>query len=178
MEIELEALAEAMSQLAKIGQELMRPEEDRDPMWRSIPVAKEIMVTKGIAVRAPWEMIQVIEISFYFNLLLIFSTSDFNQFVIPGKFNLFQGGSEILESLGYTEYTGFALQYPRNIIPDFFADHIGNLTVELVLASVEISSLIVHAPPNLETLAVLQEAEAFPGNEPEGIDIKGTIYWI
>ena len=59
MEIELEALAEAMGQLAKIGQELMRPEEDRDPMWRSIPVAKEIMVTKGIAVRAPWEMIQV-----------------------------------------------------------------------------------------------------------------------
>jgi hypothetical protein len=59
MEVELEALAEAMSQLAKIGQELMRPEEDRDPMWRSIPVAKEIMVTKGIAVRAPWEMIQV-----------------------------------------------------------------------------------------------------------------------
>ena len=80
-----------------------------------------------------------------------------------------QGGSEILESLGYTEYTGFALQYPRNIIPDFFADHIGNLTVELVLAAVEISSLIVHVPPNLETLAVLQEAEAFPGNEPEGI---------
>ena len=71
MEIELEALAEAMSQLAKIGQELMRPEEDRDPMWRSIPVAKEIMVTKGIAVRAPWEMIQVIKISFNFNLLLI-----------------------------------------------------------------------------------------------------------
>ena len=82
---------------------------------------------------------------------------------------LLQGGSEILESLGYTEYTGFALQYPRNIIPDFFADHIGNLTVELVLAAVEISSLIVHFPPNLETLDVLQEAEAFPGNEPEGI---------
>ena len=90
MEIELEALAEAMSQLAKIGQELMRPEEDRDPMWRSIPVAKEIMVTKGIAVRAPWEMIQVIEISFNFNLLLIICvSSDFNQFFIPGKFNLF-----------------------------------------------------------------------------------------
>ena len=84
---------------------------------------------------------------------------------------LLQGGSEILESLGYTEYTGFALQYPRNIIPDFFADHIGNLTVELVLAAVEISSLIVHFPPNLETLHVLQEAEAFPGNEPEGISI-------
>jgi hypothetical protein len=29
-------------------------------MWRSIPVAKEIMVTKGIAVRAPWENIEVL----------------------------------------------------------------------------------------------------------------------
>ena len=57
--VELEALAEAMSQLAKIGQELMRPEDDRDPMWRSIPVAKEIMVSKGIATRAPWENIEV-----------------------------------------------------------------------------------------------------------------------
>ena len=57
--VELEDLAEAMSQLAKIGQELMRPEEDRDPMWRVIPVAKEIMVTKGIATRAPWENVQV-----------------------------------------------------------------------------------------------------------------------
>ena len=37
-----------------------------------------------------------------------------------------QGGSEILESLGYTEYTGFALQFPRTIIPDMFADHIGD----------------------------------------------------
>ena len=171
MEIELEDLAEAMSQLAKIGQELMRPEEDRDPMWRSIPVAKEIMVTKGIAVRAPWEMIQVIQLSINFNLLLII----FIHSMYLETFNSFQGGSEILESLGYTEYTGFALQYPRNIIPDFFADHIGNLTVELVLAAVEISSLIVHAPPNLETLAVLQEAEAFPGNEPEGIKIKRRI---
>ena len=35
-----------------------------------------------------------------------------------------QGGSEILESLGYTEYTGFALQYPRAVVPQFFADHI------------------------------------------------------
>ena len=43
-----------------------------------------------------------------------------------------------MESLGYTEYTGFALQFPRNIIPDMFADHIGNLTVELVLASAEV----------------------------------------
>ena len=60
MGVELEALAEAMGQLAKIGQELMRPEEDRDPMWRSIPVAKEIMVTKGIATRGPWELIQVL----------------------------------------------------------------------------------------------------------------------
>jgi hypothetical protein len=56
--VELESLAEAMSQLAKIGQELMRPEDDRDPMWRTIPVAKEIMVSKGIATRAPWENIE------------------------------------------------------------------------------------------------------------------------
>ena len=35
--------------------------------------------------------------------------------------SLGQGGSEILESLGYTEYTGYALQFPRNIIPDMFA---------------------------------------------------------
>ena len=89
MEIELEALAEAMSQLAKIGQELMRPEEDRDPMWRSIPVAKEIMVTKGIAVRAPWEMIQVIKISFNFNLLLIIYNSYI--FFIPGNIQFILG---------------------------------------------------------------------------------------
>ena len=57
--IELEDIAEAMSQLANIGSELLRPEDDRDPLWRSIPVAKEIMVTKGIASRAPWEAIQV-----------------------------------------------------------------------------------------------------------------------
>ena len=133
--IELEDIAEAMSQLAKIGTELLRPEDDRDPLWRTIPVAKEIMVTKGIASRAPWEIVQ--------------------------------GGSEILESLGYTEYTGFALQYPRSAAPEFFADHIGNLTVELVLASVEISTLLIRVPPTLETLAVLQEAEAFPGHEPE-----------
>ena len=72
------------------------------------------------------------------------------------------------------------MQYPRNVIPDFFADHIGNLTVELVLAAVEIATLIVHVPPNLETLAVLQEAEAFPGNEPEGkcliCDISGLKF--
>jgi hypothetical protein len=59
VDIELEDIAEAMSQLAKIGSELLRPEDDRDPLWRSIPVAKEIMVTKGIASRAPWEAIQV-----------------------------------------------------------------------------------------------------------------------
>ena len=40
-------------------------------------------------------------------------------------------------------------------------------TVELVLASVEISTLLIRVPPTLETLAVLQEAEAFPGHEPE-----------
>ena len=57
--VELDVLAEGMSQLAKIGQELIRPEDDRDPMWRKIPVAKEITVSKGIAERAPWEKIQV-----------------------------------------------------------------------------------------------------------------------
>ncbi|XP_059093166.1 uncharacterized protein LOC131888343 isoform X2 [Tigriopus californicus] len=135
MGVELETLAEAMGQLARIGQELMRPEEERDPAWRSIPVAKEITITKGIAQRAPWEKIQ--------------------------------GGTEILESLGYTEYTGFALQYPRAVVPEYFADHIGNLTVELVLAVVEISTLIVHTPPTMDSLLVLQESEPFPGNDPE-----------
>jgi hypothetical protein len=53
-------------------------------------------------------------------------------------------------------------------MPEFFADHIGNLTVELVLAAVEISTLLIRVRPNLETLAVLQEAEAFPGNDAEG----------
>ncbi|XP_040575747.1 uncharacterized protein [Lepeophtheirus salmonis] len=136
--VELECLAEAMSQLAQIGQELLKPEEDRDPSWRSIPVAKEITVVKGIASRAPWEQIQ--------------------------------GGTEVLESLGYTEYTGFSLQYPRSVIPDLFADHIGNLTVELVLASVEISTLVVRVSPTMDTLILLQEAEAFPGNEAEEYD--------
>ena len=124
--VSLETLSDAMSQLAKIGMELMKPEMERDPIWRTIPCAKEILVQKGIANRAPWENIQ--------------------------------GGTEILESLGYTEYTGFALQFPRNIIPglnvadeeietfilnltsDMFADHIGNLTVELVLASAEVKT--------------------------------------
>jgi hypothetical protein len=54
------------------------------------------------------------------------------------------------------------------MMPEFFADHIGNLTVELVLAAVEISTLLIRVRPNLETLAVLQEAEAFPGNDAEG----------
>ena len=57
--VELDILAEGMSQLAKIGQELIRPEDERDPMWRKISVAKEITVSKGIAERAPWEIIQV-----------------------------------------------------------------------------------------------------------------------
>ncbi len=56
------------------------------------------------------------------------------------------------------------------MMPEFFADHIGNLTVELVLAAVEISTLLIRVRPNLETLAVLQEAEAFPGNDAEGGD--------
>jgi hypothetical protein len=58
------------------------------------------------------------------------------------------------------------------VVPEFFADHIGNLTVELVLASVEISTLLIRVPPTLETLAVLQEADAFPGNDPEGIIVS------
>ena len=78
-----------------------------------------------------------------------------------------QGGTEILESLGYTEYTGFALQYPRTIIPDMFADHIGNLTVELVLASAEVKTLINRRQPSLRTLNILLEVEPFPGMEPE-----------
>ena len=70
-------------------------------------------------------------------------------------------------------YQPHNLQYPRAVAPEFFADHIGNLTVELVLASVEISTLLIRIPPTLETLAILREAEAFPGNDPEGIS---TIY--
>ena len=77
MGVELESLAEAMSQLAKIGQELMRPEDDRDPMWRTIPVAKEIMVSKGIATRAPWENIEakkVVLFRIYVEEILFFFT--------------------------------------------------------------------------------------------------------
>ena len=59
MEVDLEFVAEGIGQLAKVGQELMRNEEDRDPAWRVIPVAKQITVDKGIAERAPWEKIQV-----------------------------------------------------------------------------------------------------------------------
>ena len=62
--------------------------------------------------------------------------------------------------------------------PEFFADHIGNLTVELVLASVEISTLLIRIPPTLETLAILREAEAFPGNDPEGMYSKVLIRLI
>ncbi len=57
--MELELVAEALTQLARMAQELLRPEEERDPAWRSIPVAKDITVAKGIARRAPWENIIV-----------------------------------------------------------------------------------------------------------------------
>ena len=100
---------------------------------------------------------------------------------------MLQGGSEILESLGYTEYTGYALQFPRNIIPDMFADHIGNLTVELVLASaevhffktwfrcqnlhepvtVQVTTLVRRRQPSLRSLNILLEVQPFPGLEPE-----------
>ena len=84
--------------LLSAGMELMKPELERDPIWRTIPCAKEILVQKGIANRAPWENIQ--------------------------------GGTEILESLGYTEYTGFALQFPRNIIPGRRSENISkHLTI-------------------------------------------------
>ncbi len=58
-DVDLDLVAEAMGQLSKIAQELLRPRDQRDPLWRSIPVAKEITVSKGIAQRAPWENIQV-----------------------------------------------------------------------------------------------------------------------
>jgi hypothetical protein len=40
----------------------MKPELERDPIWRTIPCAKEILVQKGIAERAPWEFIQVLSL--------------------------------------------------------------------------------------------------------------------
>jgi hypothetical protein len=46
-----------------------------------------------------------------------------------------------------------------------------------VLAAVEISTLLIRVRPNLETLAVLQEAEAFPGNDAEGsIFLLSCVY--
>ena len=47
--------------------------------------------------------------------------SSWFQIIMIQNHRISKGGSEILESLGYTEYTGFALQFPRNIIPDMFA---------------------------------------------------------
>ena len=66
-----------------------------------------------------------------------------------------------------------------------FADHIGNLTVELVLASAEVkfsinqvcffpylscvkvTTLTRRRHPSLKTLNVLLEVQPFPGLEPE-----------
>ena len=68
-----------------------------------------------------------------------------------------------------------------------FADHIGNLTVELVLASAEVkhshffssafclnfcfvykvTTLVRRRHPSLNTLNLLLEAQPFPGLEPE-----------
>ena len=78
-----------------------------------------------------------------------------------------QGGTEILECLGYTEYTGFALKQPLS--PAVSAPRLGALAAELALAAVEISSLLVRVPPTLEAMALIQrQAEPFPGGEPEG----------
>lgn len=68
------------------------------------------------------------------------------------------------------------MEYPRNSKPEYFADHIGNLTVELTLAAAEISSLIVHVPPTLEVLEILQDVAPFISSNPEGIkSFKNTI---
>ena len=48
-----------------------------------------------------------------------------------------------------------------------FADHIGNLTVELVLASAEVTTLTRRRHPSLKTLNTLLEVQPFPGMEPE-----------
>jgi hypothetical protein len=71
--VELSALAEAMGQLARIGQELLREEVVRDPAWRNIPIAREITVAKDIAQRAPWELIQVRKLLLIRNRLCCFN---------------------------------------------------------------------------------------------------------
>ena len=69
-------------------------------------------------------------------------------------------------------------------LADMFADHIGNLTVELVLASAEVrnsfsyhlfslfyclkvTTLVRRRHPSLNTLNLLLEVQPFPGLEPE-----------
>ena len=104
-----------------------------------------------------------------------------------------QGGGEVLELLGYTEYTGFSLRYPRSSSPDFIADRVGAAAAELALAAAEIAALVAlrtaaaatgadgnndegggdaataaGGAHTMETLSVLQESEPFPGNDPEG----------
>ena len=51
--VSLETLSDAMSQLAKIGMELMKPEMERDPIWRSIPCVK-VSYTRTLYCRIPW----------------------------------------------------------------------------------------------------------------------------
>ena len=106
--IELEDIAEAMSQLANIGSELLRPEDDRDPLWRSIPVAKEIMVTKGIASRAPWEAIQVFIDPFMYQVHYIFWSLDF----------------------GLRSYQGFCVRFKTS-----FSDHRNKLSNNMKVKS-------------------------------------------
>ncbi len=80
----------------------------------------------------------------------------------------------MLSLLGYTEYTGFSLRFPSNSASFSSPSPFKVLPVcaELALATAEVAALVapnrngnVH---NLNTLMVLQEAEAFPGNDPEG----------
>lgn len=59
LDISLEDLVEGLSQLSKIGQELLKSEADRISCWKSIQVPKDITVSRGIAEKSPWEMIKV-----------------------------------------------------------------------------------------------------------------------
>jgi hypothetical protein len=67
------------------------------------------------------------------------------------------------------------MRYPHDLAPELFREHIGQLTVELVLAAVEIATLIVHAPPTLHTLEAVHLTEPFPGQEPEGMGVDSLL---
>jgi len=128
---------EALSQLSRIGQELLKGAAERDPLWKVVSIAQDVQVERGQKTPAPWERVK--------------------------------GGGDVLNHLGYTEYDGFSVRYPRASSPSLFADCLGEAAAELVLASAEISTLVVRAPPVLQTLKLLQEqCEPFPGHDAEG----------